>query len=149
MFLPVAPIRIGNPACDGFSYVFQCHKCMIRAVKIQSSVLCGAPPTDFRVCFCAFGDVMLHYATSDLNNHTNTSNLSHTQTEKRKLAFCFSANCKSIGIHPPRKTVTFSHSLPMMRNKLCQRLTDIWRAGGCLEWSVKDQQRCIYALCCC
>lgn len=82
--------------------------------------------------------------SSDLKYHTNTStpSLSHTDREKKKkqTGILFSANWKSIGIHPPWKRVTFSHSLPMIRNKLCQTLTDIWRAGGCLEWSVKDQQ---------
>ncbi len=68
---------------------------------------------------------------------------------KKALAFCFSANWKSIEIHPPRKRLTFSRSLPIIRNKLCQRLTDIWEAGSCSERSVKNQQRCIYALHCC
>lgn len=81
--------------------------------------------------------------SSDLKYHTNTSTLSltHADREKKKqTGILFSANWKSIEIHPPWKRVTFSHSLPMIRNKLCQTLTDIWRAGGCLEWSVKDQQ---------
>lgn len=81
--------------------------------------------------------------SSDLKYHTNTSTLSLThadQEKKKQTGILFSANWKSIEIHPPWKRVTFSHSLPMIRNKLCQTLTDIWRAGGCLEWSVKDQQ---------
>lgn len=86
----------------------------------------------------------MHYQFPLILNITQIQALSltHTQTEKKKkqTGILFSANWKSIEIHPPWKRVTFSHSLPMIRNKLCQTLTDIWRAGGCLEWSVKDQQ---------
>lgn len=86
----------------------------------------------------------MHYQFPLILNITQIQalSLSHTQTEEKKkqTGILFSANWKSIEIHPPWKRVTFSHSLPMIRNKLCQTLTDIWRAGGCLEWSVKDQQ---------
>lgn len=109
---------------------------MKRAVKHQSRAI-GLQSAVF-----VLGITMLH-VSSNLNNYTN--NPSHTHT----LAFCLSVNWKSIGIHPPWNTVTFPHPLPMIRNKLWQRLIDIWGAGGRLEWSVKHQQRCIHALCGC
>lgn len=131
---------------------FRCHKCTIRAVKFQSSEALvvlrlqtsGSVYVPSGLQCCIMFPLIL--TATPIQAHTHT----HTETHKKEaLAFCFSANWKSIEIHPPWKWVTFSRSLPMIRNKLCQRLSDIQGAGGCLQWSVKDQQRCIYALCCC
>ena len=101
--------------------------------------------------FCACGVAMLHYVSSDLNFHTNTSTLA-LKTKKGKkssrLAFSFNADCKSIGIHPPWKTVTFCRSSPMIRNKLCLRLTDIWRAGSCLECRGSTETVCVCVCVC-
>lgn len=113
-------------------------------------MLCGAPPTDFRVCLCAFGVAMLRYVPSDLNHHTNKRTLSHTERlTKKHLYFVFVLIGNQSEFILFGKGWHFDRSLPMITNKLSQRLSDIWGAGGCLELSVKDQQRCVYALCCC
>lgn len=97
--------------------------------KMWRAMLCRALPKHFWLCFCAFGVTIMYHVSSDFSYHTKYKHFltgtdkktKKMRKKKHKLAFCFSTNWKSIEIHPPWKTVTFSRSLPMTRNKLCQR----------------------------